>query len=231
MTEPTPAASPEAIEAHIRNILEAALFAAGKPLSLAQMQALFLDHEQPGVALIARLLQQLRAEWTGRGIRLEQVASGFRIATQPSLSPWVSRLWEERPAKYTRALLETLALIAYRQPVTRGDIERVRGVSVSSGTIRTLQEREWIRVVGRRDVPGRPALYGTTKTFLDYFGLDGLQALPPLSELKDWDQLSAELALEAPPPDRQALDAAAERQQPADVEIEAEIAAGDDHDR
>lgn len=211
MTDTTPAASPEAIERHIRNVLEAALFAAGKPLSLAQLQGLFLDHEQPGLALISRLLQQLRTEWTGRGICLEQVASGFRIATEPALSSWVSRLWEERPAKYTRALLETLALIAYRQPVTRGDIERVRGVSVSSGTVKTLQEREWIRVVGRRDVPGRPALYGTTKVFLDYFGLDSLQALPPLSELKDWDRLSAELDLALPNEDRPEAAAAADQ--------------------
>ena len=135
-------------------------------------------------------------DYSERGLELKEVASGFRIQVREDTNPWVARLWEERPQRYSRALLETLALIAYRQPITRGDIEEVRGVSVRTNIIRTLQEREWIRVVGHRDVPGKPALFGTTKAFLDYFNLSSLDDLPSLAEIKDMETIEPELDFE-----------------------------------
>lgn len=184
----------------LKNILEAALLAAGEPLPLDRLQDLFPDSERPERAALRQALDDLAEDLSGRGIELKEVASGYRLQVRQELAPWVSRLWEERPARYSRALLETLAVIAYRQPVTRGEIEEIRGVSVSTPIMRTLQEREWIRVVGHRDVPGKPALFGTTKAFLDYFGLKSLDELPPLAELKEIPELEPELPFERTPP-------------------------------
>jgi segregation and condensation protein B len=160
------------------------LLVAGRPLSLEQLGKLFDAGAQPSPEEIRQVLEALATEWEERGVELTQVHSGFRFQARRELMPWISRLWEERPVRYSRALLETLALIAYRQPITRAEIEEIRGVSVSSSIMRTLQEREWIRVLGHREVPGRPALYGTTPKFLDYFSLKSLNELPPLAELK-----------------------------------------------
>ncbi len=173
----------------IKRIVEAALLAANQPLTLVQLQGLFpLDEPAPDGA-IAQALETLQAESAERGVELVELASGWRFQVQADVHPWVARLWSERQTKYTRATLETLALIAYRQPITRGEIEQVRGVATNSNIIKALEEREWIRVVGHRDIPGRPELLGTTKGFLDYFGLKRLDELPPLSELKDFGEL------------------------------------------
>jgi segregation and condensation protein B len=180
----------------LKSILEALLLAAGEPLSLAGLAAVFTDEERPSNTEISKALEELSGDYNERGLELREVASGFRIQVREDANPWVARLWEERPQRYSRALLETLALIAYRQPITRGDIEEVRGVSVSTNIVRTLQEREWIRVVGHRDVPGKPALFGTTKAFLDYFNLSSLDDLPSLAEIKDMDSIEPELDLE-----------------------------------
>jgi len=185
----------------LQQILEAALLSAGGPLGLERLQDLFLDHERPEATDIKSALEQLAQDYEGRGMSLVEVASGWRIQVRQDYGVWVSRLFEERPARYSRALLETLAIIAYRQPVTRGEIEDIRGVSVGTQIVRTLQEREWIRVVGHRDVPGRPALYATTRQFLDYFGLKTLDDLPSLQELKDLDEIEGSLPLGDPQPD------------------------------
>ncbi|KAF1688853.1 SMC-Scp complex subunit ScpB [Pseudoxanthomonas taiwanensis] len=183
-------------QALINRIVEAALLAANQPLPLAQLYGLFPEDEPPPSGSVERALEELREACADRGVELVEVASGFRFQVKREVHPWVARLWTERKTRYTRATLETLALIAYRQPITRGEIEQVRGVAVSSNIIQALEEREWIRVVGHRDVPGRPALYGTTKAFLDYFGLKSLDELPPLSELKDIGELEPELPLD-----------------------------------
>jgi segregation and condensation protein B len=187
----------------LKCILEAVLLAAGEPLDRAALARLFEDDERPDDAAIATALAELQEDYAERGLELKEVASGFRIQVREEVNPWVARLWEERPQRYSRALLETLALIAYRQPITRGEIEEVRGVSVRSNIIRTLQEREWVRVVGHRDIPGKPALFGTTKAFLDYFNLPSLDHLPSLAEIKDMDNFDPELELgfagEGPP--------------------------------
>lgn len=186
-------------QALITRIVEAALLAANQPLTLAQLHGLFPE-EQPALAgSVEQALEQLRDACAERGVDLVEVASGFRYQVKEEVHGWVARLWTERKTKYTRATLETLALIAYRQPITRGEIEAVRGVAVSSNTIQALEEREWIRVVGHRDVPGRPALFGTTKIFLDYFGLKRLEDLPPLSELKDIGELEPQLFMDNAP--------------------------------
>ena len=158
----------------LKNLIEAALFAAGEPLSLERLLALCSDEERPAREQVRDILAALRDECTTRGIELIEVGSGFRFQVKQELSPWLARLWEERAPRYSRALFETLALIAYRQPITRGEIEEVRGVTVSSTIMKTLLEREWIRSVGHRDVPGKPALYGTTRQFLDHFNLSSL---------------------------------------------------------
>lgn len=180
----------------IKRIIEAALLAAGQPLSLAQINGLFPEEQAPESGLIERALESLREESSGRGVELVEVASGFRFQVRDEVQPWVGRLWAERQTRYSRAQLETLALIAYRQPITRGEIEQIRGVTVSSHIVRTLEDREWIRVVGHRDVPGRPALFGTTRVFLDYFNLKSLDQLPPLSELRDIPDFDPQLSLE-----------------------------------
>jgi segregation and condensation protein B len=181
----------------IKNILEAVLLAAERSLTVVQLEALFeLDEERPTRDEIRQALHEMADDYESRGFELKQVASGFRLQVRQEFSTWVGRLWEEKPARYTRALLETMALIAYRQPVTRGEIEEVRGVSVSSNIIKTLLERDWIKVLGHKDVPGKPTLYGTTKEFLDYFNLQKLDQLPTLAEIKDLDSIHPELALE-----------------------------------
>ncbi len=182
----------------LKQIIEAALLAAGAPLSLDRMQELFLEEERPDKRQLRDVLEELQQDYEGRGVALVEVGSGFRINVRAEFSTWVSRLWEEKPARYSRAMLETLALIAYRQPITRGEIEEIRGVSVSSNIIKTMMEREWIRVVGHRDVPGRPSLYATTKAFLDYFGLKSLNELPTLRQIRDLDSINRELELGLP---------------------------------
>ena len=177
----------------LRNIIEGALLASGRPLNVDELLALFPDDARPDRGEMRKALDVLRAEFEGRGIELKEVASGYRIQVRQELAPWIGRLWEERPARYSRALLETLALVAYRQPITRGEIEEVRGVTVSTHIIRTLQERGWVRIVGHRDVPGHPEMFGTTKEFLDYFSLKSLDELPTLAQLRDIESINAEL--------------------------------------
>jgi segregation and condensation protein B len=179
----------------LKYIVEAALLAAARPLDLAALQGLFGDEHPPERDDLRAAIVALQADYEHRGITVQEVASGFRIQLRTSMSGWVSHLWEERAPRYSRALLETLAIIAYRQPVTRGDIEEIRGVGVTTNIMRTLLERCWIRVVGFRDVPGKPAIYGTTRDFLDYFGLKRLDELPPLADLKDLESLTAQLDL------------------------------------
>ena len=192
----------------LKNILEAAMMAAGAPLSVERMKTLFAEGMEPTSSELLDAIVELRKDLLGRGIEVSEVASGFRLQVRTETAPFVARLWEEKPQRYSRALLETLALIAYRQPVTRGDIEDVRGVVVSSSTIRTLLERDWVRVVGHRDVPGRPAMYATTKEFLDYFGLQSLEDLPSLMEIRELEDTSRRLELgddaeaRRPTPDR-----------------------------
>jgi len=183
----------------LERILEAILLAAGQPLSNAQLASLFNDEERPPGGEISRALEKIGNDCAKRGVELKKVASGYRFQVRQDLNEWVSRLWKERPQRYSRALLETIALIAYRQPITRAEIESVRGVSVSTNIIRTLQEREWIRVVGHRDVPGKPALFGTTHAFLDSFGLQNLDDLPTLAEIRDMESLVPELQFDIPP--------------------------------
>ncbi|KZX77554.1 SMC-Scp complex subunit ScpB [Oleiphilus sp. HI0009] len=168
--------------------------ASDKPMSVDKLHAMFELHEQPQKSDIRLVLEELQNDYLSRGIQLSKVASGYRFQTAKDLSMWVGRLWEERPQKYSRALLETLSLIAYRQPITRGEIEDVRGVAVSSHIMKTLLERQWIKVVGHREVPGRPAIYATTKLFLDYFNLSGLEQLPPLSEMRDIDAVAKDVS-------------------------------------
>jgi segregation and condensation protein B len=177
----------------LKRIVEAALFAAGQPLSLEKLGELFYEEERPGIDDFRAVLAEIEADYADRGVHLREVASGYRFQASHETGEWVSRLWEEKPQRYSRALLETLALIAYRQPITRGEVEDIRGVSVSSHIVKTLLEREWVRVLGYRDVPGRPAMYGTTKAFLDYFSLRSLEELPTLAEVRDLDKISAEL--------------------------------------
>ena len=170
-----------------KDIVEAVIFASDKPLSLKQLQAVFPELEQPSLEDLEMALSEVAADYSGRPVELKSLASGYRFQVRDSMSPWVARLFEEKPARYSRALLETLAIIAYRQPVTRGEIEDIRGVVVSSNIIRTLLEREWIKVVAHKEVPGRPALYATTKQFLDYFNLSSLAQLPTLEEIQNLD--------------------------------------------
>ena len=177
-------------------ILEGALLADGEPLSKKQLAQLFDELERPSTADISTALESVAQRCEGRGFELAEVASGFRFQVRQHLSPWVSKLWVERPVRYSRALLETLSLIAYRQPITRGEIEDIRGVAVSSNIMKSLLEREWVKVVGHRDVPGKPAMYATTREFLDYFNLKSLDQLPPLADVKDLETMTSALPLE-----------------------------------
>lgn len=179
----------------LQQIIEGALLASAKVLTIEQLQALFDEGAEPAKADVKEALQAIQSNCAERGFELIELSSGWRLQVRQQLSPWVSRLWEEKPQRYSRALLETLALVAYRQPITRGEIEEVRGVAVSSNIMRTLLERQWVRVVGHRDVPGRPAMYATTKDFLDYFNLQGLESLPSLADLKDLNDSNQELDL------------------------------------
>lgn len=180
----------------LQNILEAAIMVAGHPLSKAEMQKLFDETDQPATADIQTALHALQEKYQQSGVELRELASGFQFQAKTEYSPWLVRLWEDRPTRYSRAFLETLALIAYRQPVTRAEIEEIRGVTVSSNIIKTLLEREWIKVIGYKEVPGKPALYGTTKTFLDHFNLKSLDQLPSLAEIKDLESQEAKLQVQ-----------------------------------
>ena len=215
----------------IAQVMEAALLAAEGPLTVDNLFCLFaigeLDEEE-GRKQIRLAIESLQSQCAQRGVTLQKVASGYRYQTRQELSAWVSRLWEEKPPRYTRALLETLALIAYKQPVTRGDIEQVRGVSVSQNIMRTLLERDWIRVVGQREAPGRPSMYGTTKAFLDYFDLAKLDDLPPLDEIKAMIEpaLVADDGASADAADN--TDEAQEVAAPADAAQEADVSSAPD---
>jgi segregation and condensation protein B len=204
-------------EHDLKYIIEATLLAAGKPVTTQQLLDLFDERERPTPELLQTSLGMLAADYENRGIELVEVASGWRIQVRPRTGEIVSRLWQERPSKYSRALLETLALVAYRQPITRSEIEEIRGVSISSTIMRTLQERNWIRTVGHREVPGRPELLGTTREFLDYFGLKSLDQLPTLAELKDVETIGVQLELPSDP-----------AQAPAEGGEEAAAAAGEE---
>ena len=179
----------------IKYFIEAALLAAGRPLNVDQLQKLFDGRMTPEKAEIRQAVNALNEDYEARGIIIGEVASGFRVQVKSGMADQLQKLWEERPPRYSRALFETLALVAYRQPITRGEIEEVRGVSVSSNIMRSLVERDWVRVVGHRDVPGRPEMFATTKQFLDYFGLKKLDDLPPLADLSDWESLRVQLNL------------------------------------
>jgi segregation and condensation protein B len=181
--------------AEIKHFIEAALLAAGRPLTVDQLQKLFDGRMAPEKSEIRQAIATLNEEYEGRGILISEVASGFRVQVRSVMADQLQKLWEERPPRYSRAMFETLALVAYRQPITRGEIEDIRGVSVTSNIVRTLLEREWVRIVGHRDVPGRPEMFGTTKVFLDYFGLKKLDDLPPLADLSDWESLRVQLNL------------------------------------
>ncbi len=183
------------IDNKVKMIIEGLLLATSRPLDLKEIAQIFDENERPDKKELRKIIEVIEADCSERGFALQEVASGYRFQVKQELSPWVGKLWDERPPRYTRALLEILALIAYKQPITRGDIEEIRGVSVSPNIIRTLIDREWVRVVGHRDVPGRPAMFATTKTFLDYFNLKSLQDLPPLSEIKELDNSDSELNL------------------------------------
>ncbi|HJW46026.1 MAG TPA: SMC-Scp complex subunit ScpB [Lysobacter sp.] len=220
----------------ITRIVEAALLAANQPLTLAQLHALFPEDQPAPNDSVEQALEILRDGCAERGVELAELASGFRYQVKADVHAWVARLWTERQTKYTRATLETLALIAYRQPITRGEIEQVRGVAVNSNIIKALEEREWIRVVGHRDVPGKPALFGTTKVFLDYFGLKRLDELPPLSELKDIGELEPQLqfdnVLDPTPIDAGGIEAGVETADAANADdmIPDDVAAADSDD-
>lgn len=178
----------------LKNIIEAALMVADKPLSIQRLESLFeKDLERPDRNMIRSALDELIQDYEGHGIEIKEIASGFRTQVRSDFAEWVNRLYDERPPRYSRALLETLAIIAYRQPLTRAEIEDIRGVSVATTIVKTLQEREWIRVVGHKDVPGKPELLATTKEFLDYFNLKKLSDLPPLAEIKDFDKMYPDL--------------------------------------
>lgn len=178
----------------LRNIIEAGIMASDTPQNINQLLVLFGDDQhRPARDEVLAVLDQLQQDYAGRGIELKEVAGGYRFQVRSEYAEWINRLYDEKPQRYSRALLETLAIIAYRQPITRAEIEDIRGVSASTGIIKTLQEREWIRVVGHRDVPGKPELLATTREFLDYFNLKKLSELPPLSEIKDFDQINPDL--------------------------------------
>lgn len=185
-------------EVSLADIVEAALMAAGEPLSIEQICALFDSNERPQTRDVRQCLQAMAATREGTALELKEVASGWRFQVREAYAPWVKRLFTEKPQRYSRALLETLAIIAYRQPVTRGEIEEIRGVAVSTNIMRTLQERDWIRVLGHKELPGRPAMYGTNKGFLDYFNLKSLDELPSLAELKELDKINIDLDLSNP---------------------------------
>ena len=189
-----------------KQIIEGLLMAAGKPLPMSKIAEVFEDRERPEPEELKAVLKEIEQDCEARGFELKQVASGYRFQVKQQFSEWVGKLWEEKPQRYSRALLETISIIAYRQPITRGEIEKIRGVAVSTNIIRTLMEREWVRVVGHRDVPGRPAMYATTREFLDYFNLTSLEELPPLADVKELEDLEPELSLEDDAPESRVLE-------------------------
>jgi len=189
-----------------KQIIEGLLLAAGKPLPISKIADVFPEHERPETEELQAAIKAIELDCEQRGFELKKVASGYRFQVKQEFGEWVGKLWDERPQRYSRALLETISIIAYRQPITRGEIEKIRGVAVSTNIIRTLIEREWVRVVGHRDVPGRPAMYATTKQFLDYFNLKSLEELPPLSEIRDLEELDPELSLEESAPESRVLE-------------------------
>ncbi|WP_109124370.1 SMC-Scp complex subunit ScpB [Dyella sp. C11] len=211
----------------LKPIIEAALLASTQPMTVSQLLELFGEEDEVGREEVARTLEALAEDCANRGVELREVGSGFRYQVKQHVHPWISRMWTERPSRYSRALLETLALIAYRQPITRPEIEQIRGVVVSSNIIKTMEEREWIRVVGYRDVPGKPALFGTTRAFLDYFNLKSLDELPPLSEIRDMEDPQMSIAPE-PLPVRIARDLPIDPDGEADAEDETLVVASED---
>lgn len=178
----------------LKRILESLIMASSTPLSLDRMLAVFPEDQQPETKVLREALAALAEDYAKTSLELKEVSSGFRFQVRKDYAEWVSKLWEEKPARYSRALLETLALVAYKQPITRGEIEKIRGVSVNTQIMKTLLERDWVTIVGHRDVPGKPAIYATTRQFLDYFNLKSLEDLPPLAEIRDLDQINGELA-------------------------------------
>lgn len=221
-------------EGYVKNVIEAALLAAGRPLRPGDFGPLFDEAERPAAPAIRAALDELVAEYAERGIEIKETASGLRVQVRSELAREVSRLWPERPQRYSRALLETLALIAYRQPITRAEIEAVRGVAVNPNIIKTLLEREWVRVAGHRDVPGRPELLGTTSGFLDYFGLKSLDELPPLAELRALGEVNVQLDLQTGDPEAGAAegapasaDAAQPPEEPSSTQVEEPAESGE----
>ena len=212
----------------LKKIIEGALFASGQPMNIEQLGFLFDEADRPDALAMRAALEALVQDYEGRGVELKEVASGFRFQVRQETGPWVSRLWDEKPARYSRALLETLALIAYRQPITRSEIEEIRGVSVSSHIIKTLLEREWVHVAGHRDVPGRPALFATTRGFLDSFNLKSLAELPSLAEIRDLDKINEELEFLESQAAQAQDDASAEHLADIMAELEEDIQRKDD---
>jgi segregation and condensation protein B len=211
-----------------KQIIEGLLMAAGKPLPMSKIAEIFTDKERPEPDQLKAALKEIEADCEARGFELKKVASGYRFQVKQQYSDWVGKLWDEKPQRYSRALLETISIMAYRQPVTRGEIEKIRGVAVSTNIIRTLMERDWVRIVGHRDVPGRPAMYATTKQFLDYFNLKSLDELPPLSDIRDMEEISPELSLEEEALESRVLDFPSVEDQEDDFDVldeEEELAA------
>jgi segregation and condensation protein B len=208
----------------LQRIIEGALLAAGKPIPVEKLEELFAEGDKPERAQFEEALNGLAEACADRGFELKKVSSGYRFQVRQELSEWVSRLWEEKPQKYSRAVLETLSIIAYRQPITRGDIEKIRGVAVSTQIVQTLLEHEWVRVVGHRDVPGRPAMYATTRQFLDYFNLASLEELPPLAEIRDLESINRELSLEEGKPAGRIIEFPEPEAEPRDAELDEEEA-------
>jgi segregation and condensation protein B len=200
-------------DAYFKNVIEAALLAAGRPVPVSELQQIFDEHSRPSPKELRAILETLAADYEGRGVVIKETANGFRFQVRTEFAHEVSRLWPDRPKKYSRAMLETLALIAYRQPITRAEIEHVRGVAVNPEIVKTLMERNWVRVVGHRDVPGHPELLGTTPEFLDYFSLKSIEDLPPLAELKSLSDLNLQLPL---PVEAQATEAGTDANAPVD---------------
>lgn len=211
-----------------KQIIEGLLMAAGKPLPMSKIAEVFSEKERPEPDQLKAALKEIEEDCEARGFELKKVASGYRFQVKQQYSEWVGKLWEEKPQRYSRALLETISIIAYRQPVTRGEIEKIRGVAVSTNIIRTLMERDWVRIVGHRDVPGRPAMYATTKQFLDYFNLKSLDELPPLAEIRDMEELDPELSLEEEAPESRIIEFPTGEEVEGDYEVadeEEELAA------
>jgi segregation and condensation protein B len=208
-------------DAYLKNVIEAALLAAGRPVSISELQQIFDEHARPTPKELRAVLETLAADYEGRGVAVRETANGFRFQVRTEFAHEVSRLWPDRPKKYSRALLETLALIAYRQPITRAEIEHVRGVAVNPEIVKTLMERNWVRVVGHRDVPGHPELLGTTSEFLDYFSLKSIEDLPPLAELKSLTDLNLQLPLPVNGEGQPAAEAAADNAPAGEVPVAA----------